>query len=46
MNEPENVYDLICANREFDSKTIDESDSHVEKQPEQKISTLRGIKID
>jgi hypothetical protein len=31
---------------EFDSNEIDESNSHDEKQDEQRISTLRGITID
>jgi hypothetical protein len=30
----------------LDSNEIDESDSHDEKQDEQRISTLRGITID
>jgi hypothetical protein len=31
---------------EFDSNVIDESDSQHEKQPDPKISTFLGIKID
>jgi hypothetical protein len=31
---------------EFDSNEIDESDSHLRKHDEQRISTLRGILID
>jgi hypothetical protein len=33
-------------NREFDSNKSDESDVQYEKHDEQRISTLRGIKID
>jgi hypothetical protein len=32
--------------REFDSNEIDESDLQNKKQDKQRISTLRGIKID
>jgi hypothetical protein len=31
---------------EFDSNVIDENDPQFEKHDEQRISTLRGIKID
>jgi hypothetical protein len=42
----ENADDSIRVNREFDSNESDESDSQCEKHDEQRISTLRGIKID
>jgi hypothetical protein len=45
-DESANADDSIRVNREFDSNEIDANDSQYEKQDEQRISTLRGIKID
>jgi hypothetical protein len=45
-DEFENAKDSICFNREFDSNVIDERDRQYEKHDVQRISTLRGIKID
>jgi hypothetical protein len=45
-DEYENASDSIRVKHEFDSNVIDESDSQFEKQFEQRISTLLGIKID
>jgi hypothetical protein len=44
--ENENTRDSIRDNREFDSNEADKSDLDQEKHPEQRISTVRGIKID
>jgi hypothetical protein len=45
-DENENASDSIRVKCEFDSNVIDECDSQYEKHFEQRISTLRGIKID
>jgi hypothetical protein len=43
--EYENAYDSIRVKCEFDSNVIDESELHLEKQHDPRISTLFGIKI-
>jgi hypothetical protein len=40
------VSDSIRVKCEFDSKVIDESEAHFEKQPDPRIRTFLGIKID
>jgi hypothetical protein len=42
----ENASDSIRRNNESDSIEIDESDSQLEKQPELRISTVRGMAMD
>jgi hypothetical protein len=44
--EAENASDSIRVKREFSSNETDSSDLHKRKQSEQRISTLRGIKIE
>jgi hypothetical protein len=44
--ESDNADDSICFNLEFDSNEIDESDSHLRKHDEQRISRLHGVSID
>jgi hypothetical protein len=41
-----NARDSIRVHREFDSKETDFSEPHEAKHSEQRISTVRGIKID
>jgi hypothetical protein len=43
MDEYENASDSIRRNRESDSNEIDESDSHVEKLDDPRISISNGI---
>jgi uncharacterized Zn finger protein len=45
-DEDENASDSIRLKCEFDSNVIDESDSHLEKQCDPRISAFLGIKID
>jgi hypothetical protein len=45
-DEYENACDSIRINREFEPNEIDESNLQNEKHSKQRISTLRGIKID
>jgi hypothetical protein len=45
-DESQNANDSIRVNCEFDSNEIDESDSHLEKQFDPRISTFLGIMID
>jgi hypothetical protein len=44
--EAANAAPPIRVNRELDSNETDESEMHEEKQPEQRISTVRGIEIE
>jgi hypothetical protein len=42
---PKSARASVRFNPEFDSNEIDESDSHLEKHDEQRISIVRGISI-